>query len=221
MKCKDFKIMMMDFLYEEINQDDKAKFEQHLQECAECRAEFEAMKTMPDFLNKWQDESAPVQITFTAEESTIAELLKRLIPDFSNMKKAGFAFATVLFVMALFNTKIEMKDGNFSFETHLLPQKEVALTSNELSPEVMEQLRYENFKLTSQLLENYEAKDDKKTMLLMNNLVDEIRTERSQEYNNLVGTVNQAYQTNDYQIRQTNHTVSEIVDLINKSAQNK
>lgn len=212
---------MMDFLYEEISNDDKVKFEQHLQECDECRAEYEAFKAMPNFLNKWEDEPAPVQITFTAEENSLLDFLKKLFPNFNIIKKTGFAFAAILFLMAIFNTKIEVKDGNFTFETHLLPQKGSTVATAEIPTELMEQLRYENFKLTSQLLENYEAKDDKKTMLLMNNLVAELREERNQEYTNLVGTVNQAYQTNDYQIRQTNHTVGEIIDLLNKSAQDR
>lgn len=221
MKCKDFKILMMDYLYNEIDSDDKVKFQAHLQECQECQVEFEAMKQVPHFLNKWEDESSPVQISFTAEDNSILEFFRNLIPDFNVMKKVGMGFATLLFIMAVFNTKIEMKDGNFSFETSLWKKSKPQVASAEISPEVMEQLRYENFKLTSELLENYETKDDKKTLMLLNNLVTEIRNERKQEYTNLVGTVNEAYQTNDYQIRQTNHTVGEIVDLLNQSAQNK
>ena len=221
MKCKDFKILMMDYLYNEIDADDRIKFQAHLQECQECQAEFEEMKQVPNFLNKWDDESSPIQISFTAEENSILEFLKNLIPDFNVIKKVGLGFATLLFIMAIFNTKIEMKDGYFSFETSLWKKSEPQVAAAEISPEVMEQLRYENFKLTSELLDNYEAKDDKKTLLLLNNLVTEIRKERKQEYTNLVGTVNEAYQTNDYQIRQTNHTVGEIIDLLNQSAQNK
>jgi hypothetical protein len=222
MKCKDSKILMMDLLYDEITNENKLKLENHLNQCKDCQIEYDGMKQVPNFLNKWEEESAPLHITFTAEENSIIEFFKNLVPNFNIVKKVGFGFATILFVMALFNTKVEMNDGNFSFETSLLKTKEQQPVKLTLSPEMLEQIRYENFKLTSQLLDNYETKDEKQTLLLLNNLVTEIRKERSQDYNNLVGTVNEAYTKNDYQIRQTNHTIDEIIDLINQpSAQNK
>lgn len=211
----------MDFMYDEISENNKIHLKKHLAECEDCRSEFEELQQVPNFLDKWQEEPAPMHITFTAEENSFVQFIKNLFPDFGIVKKVGFGFATVLFVMAMFNTKIEMKDGNFTFETSLLKKSEPQVLATELSPEMLDQLKYENFKLTSQLLENYETKNDKKTMTMMNTLVSEIRKERSNEYDNLINTVSHAYETNDMRIQQTNHTVGEILDLLNTSAQSK
>ncbi len=215
MKCKDYKILMMELLYNEISDENRTKVQNHLSECSECHAEYKEMQKIPNFLNEWENETVPVQISFAADENSIIEFFKNLIPNFTIIKRTGFVFATLFFVLAIFNTKIEIKDGDFSFETSLLKRNDQP-ANLEFSPEMLEQIKYENFKLTSQLLDNYQVKDEKQTLLLLNNLVTEIRKERNQDYNNLVGTVNKAYSNNDYRIRQTNHTVEEIIDLINQ-----
>ncbi|MBN2280366.1 MAG: zf-HC2 domain-containing protein [Candidatus Marinimicrobia bacterium] len=218
MKCKDYKLLMMDLIYGEITKNDRIHLEKHLTECDECRQEFKEMKQVPEFLGKWEDEPVPIQMTFTSEENSLLQWVKKFLNHLETVKKVGFAVAALLFILALFNTKIEIRDGNFSFEASLFQKSQKSSMAGQLTPEIMEHLKYENFKLTTQLLENYEARDEKKTMMMMTTLMSEIRKERSREYDNLIGTVGQAYETNDLRIQQTNHTVNEILDLINKSA---
>ena len=217
MKCKETKILMMELLYNEISEKNKTKLQKHLDSCPQCLTEFDELYTVPSFLEKWEDEKSPIQISFSEDEKSIFDLLNNLIPSFNIIKKTGFAFATILLMMAVFNTKIEFKDNSFSFETSLARNKSESVSQFTFTPVMLEQIRYENYKLTSQLLESYQAKNDKQTLLLMNNLVAEIRNERKQEFNNLVGTVNKAYNKNDMRIRQTNLTVDEIMRLMQQA----
>jgi hypothetical protein len=218
MKCKDYKILMMEFLYDEISEKDKTNLLAHLQVCKNCREEYHELKQVPGFLGQWKNEPAPVQITFTTETDSLWNRIQKIIPPFSIVKKIGLGFAALLFLLALFNTKIELKNGQFSFQTSLW--KNSGIPQENISAEIMEQLRYENFKLTSQLLENYEAKNDKKTLMLLENVITEIRRERSEEYEKLIGTVNHAYQANDFRIQQTSHTVDEIIELLSEKSKN-
>jgi len=215
MKCKDYKRLIMDMIYDEISPDNKQKIEEHLQHCGECRKKYQELVTVPDFLNQWKDEPVPVQLTFTQEESSWAAILQKLIPDFGRVKKIGLGFAVILFIMALFNTKIEVTDDGFTFQTALLTSRETATPQQELTPEMLEKIQYENYKLTTQLLESYQARDEKQTVVMLRNLLTEMRKERSREYEELLGTVNHAYKANDIRIQQTSHTVDEIINLLN------
>ncbi len=202
-------------IYDEISPDNKQKIEEHLQHCGECRKKYQELVTVPDFLNQWKDEPVPVQLTFTQEESSWAAILQKLIPDFGRVKKIGLGFAVILFIMALFNTKIEVTDDGFTFQTALLTSRETATPQQELTPEMLEKIQYENYKLTTQLLESYQARDEKQTVVMLRNLLTEMRKERSREYEELLGTVNHAYKANDIRIQQTSHTVDEIINLLN------
>jgi len=215
MKCKDYKRLIMDMIYDEISPDNKQKIEEHLQHCGECRKKYQELVTVPDFLNQWKDEPVPVQLTFTQENSSWAGILQKLMPDFGRVKKIGLGFAVILFIMALFNTKIEVTDDGFTFQTALLTSRETATPQQELTPEMLEKIQYENYKLTTQLLESYQARDEKQTVVMLRNLLTEMRKERSREYEELLGTVNHAYKANDIRIQQTSHTVDEIINLLN------
>src|SRR6056297_1013214 len=140
MKCKDYKRLIMDMIYDEISPDNKQKIEEHLQHCGECRKKYQELVTVPDFLNQWKDEPVPVQLTFTQEESSWAAILQKLIPDFGRVKKIGLGFAVILFIMALFNTKIEVTDDGFTFQTALLTSRETATPQQELTPEMLEKI---------------------------------------------------------------------------------
>lgn len=215
MKCKDYKLLMMDMIYDEISPNNKEKLENHIQHCDDCRQKYEELVSIPNFLNQWEDEPVPVQLTFTQEENSWATILNKLIPDFGMVKKIGLGFASILFIMALFNTKIEINDDGFSFQTALIRSQETNSKEASLTPEMLEKIQYENYKLTTQLLESYQARDEKQTLVMMENLLTEMRKERGREYEELLGTINHAYKANDLRIQQTSHTVDEIINLLN------
>ncbi len=214
MKCKKAKLLMMDFLYDEIDDASKSLLKTHLYQCRNCQTEFNRLKNIPEFLDQWQDEPVPINVTFSTDTNRFIDYIRHIF-KFQYVKRVGFAMATILLFLALFNVELSYDDGNFFFSASLFPEQ----NSPEFSPEIMAQLRYENFKLTTELLDNYETKDDKKTLLLMDKMITELRQERNQQLQNVVGTVNDAYTTNDIKIQQTHHTIEELVELINHSSQ--
>ncbi|MFP4547299.1 MAG: hypothetical protein ACLFQM_04150 [Fidelibacterota bacterium] len=102
----------------------------------------------------------------------------------------------------------------FNFLLKYIGDREAAAPQQELTPEMLEKIQYENYKLTTQLLEFYQARDEKQTAVMFKNLLTEMRKERSREYEELLGTVNHAYRANDIRIQQTSHTVDEIINLL-------
>ncbi len=216
MKCKNYKMLLMDLIYDEISDSDRTDLLTHLDTCKDCLKEYNAMKTVPDFLDNWQDEKSEVNLVFADDSVNIFQKIKEFVLNFQLVKRSGFAFAMLFLILALFNTKIEIKDGSFSFETGLIARNEKTKPF-EIAPEIVEQLKVENAKMTADMLAQYKTENDQHTMLLLSSVATQLRTERSNEFQTLLSTVNQAYDQNDYRIRQTNYTLDELVKLINYS----
>ena len=54
MKCSDAKILLMDFLYKEISDENKKLLKEHLSTCAACGQEFQSLKDTSKILKKWE-----------------------------------------------------------------------------------------------------------------------------------------------------------------------
>jgi hypothetical protein len=94
MQCKEYHILILENIYQEIDQEDKNKLESHLRECVACREEYEELKKTLGLMKRWKDETPEDQV----------KLLKRakIIPFKPNFKRIARQFALAAAAILLF-----------------------------------------------------------------------------------------------------------------------
>ena len=74
MKTEDWKAKMMDYLYDELNPEERKAFEEELAQNTELKEELEAFQSGKEILGNWEDEK-PVPLHF----SIFIKILRRTI----------------------------------------------------------------------------------------------------------------------------------------------
>ena len=157
MKCEDTKLLMMDFLYGEIDSGSEQVLRQHLEICSACRSEYEALQRTSLAMHAWQDETPPRDLVFIAgEESWLQSLKKVLFPEQAPLWGRlvfgmGVAAITALVVSAALNMELNYTEGNLSYRASLAPRLQAA-PSEEMRSQLVEQLRSENEEVITRLV---------------------------------------------------------------------
>ncbi len=159
MTCDDNKILLMDFLYNEIAPEAETLVRAHLQNCAACRGEYETLSRTSLTLKAWENEDPRLHLTFVRESSSWLGALKEKLfpaeaPRWGKLASvaAGIALG-VLLISALLNTEISFNNGNFAYRTSLLPrQGTTAEADSQLVAQVRQQVetQYQRLLLASQ-----------------------------------------------------------------------
>jgi hypothetical protein len=158
MTCDDNKILLMDFLYNEIAPEAETLMRAHLQNCAACRGEYEALSRTSLTLKAWENEDPRLHLTFVRESSSWLGALKEKFfpaeaPRWGKLASvaAGIVLG-VLFISALLNTEISFNNGNFAYRTSLLPRAATAEADSQLVAQVRQQVeaQYQRLLLASQ-----------------------------------------------------------------------
>jgi len=102
MQCKDYKILLIENIYQEINKEDKDKLESHLNVCPACRKEYEELKSTVSLMQEWKDESPHENTSLFTKAITIPikPKMKRIVWKFA------LAAAAVLLILSLVNFRV-------------------------------------------------------------------------------------------------------------------
>jgi len=161
MKCEDIKLLLMDFLYEEISPEDKQILKTHLNGCAQCREEFLALRETSGILQKWEEVEPNLNFIFIKEKQSLLGRLKENL-SFSPRKIVyGFAlgFASVILILSLVNTELTYREGHFSLKMSIFPRKaEQAPGSTFNQEELVAQIQQKNMQYINQLFEQNERR---------------------------------------------------------------
>lgn len=147
MTCDDSKVLLMDFLYNEIAPEAETLVRTHLQNCAACRGEYEALSRTSLTLKAWENEDPRLHLMFVRESSSWLGALKEKLfpaeaPRWGKLASvaAGIALG-VLLISALLNTEISFNNGNFAYRTSLLPRPASSGTTAEADSQLVAQVR--------------------------------------------------------------------------------
>jgi hypothetical protein len=157
MTCDEIKILLMAFLYNEIEPESEQFVRTHVQNCSACRAEYEALSRTSLTLKAWENEEPRLHLVFLPErKSWLSAWQDKLFPSRAPIwgKLAGLAAGIamgVLFVSALLNTEISFNNGNFTYRTSLLPRQS-ATADSQLVAQIRQELdeKYQPLLLASQ-----------------------------------------------------------------------
>lgn len=157
MTCDEIKLSLMDFLYNESDPEADKLVRVHLQNCAVCRNEYEALSRTSLTLKAWENEDPRLHLVFVKESQSWLHAVKEKfenarVPALGKLAwlTAGIAIG-VLFISALLNTEISYNNGNFAYRTSLLPRPAVTADS-QLVGQIRQELneKYQQMLLASQ-----------------------------------------------------------------------
>lgn len=157
MTCDEIKLSLMDFLYNESDPEADKLVRAHLQNCAVCRNEYEALSRTSLTLKAWENEDPRLHLVFVKESQSWLHAVKEKfenarVPALGKLAwlTAGIAIG-VLFISALLNTEISYNNGNFAYRTSLLPRPAVTADS-QLVGQIRQELneKYQQMLLASQ-----------------------------------------------------------------------
>ena len=221
MKCNDLKPLFMDFIYDEISDDDRSLFLAHLSVCESCQRELESLRQTSHILQQWEDVNPDFNVVMVTEQATWLSRLKdgveRLLPKQKKLAY-GFAYAAIILflLLAIANTEISYRQGEFNMSMGLFSEPASRQqTDNYLTKEFIDQLQKENFYLMSTLLEQSEAKQRKEMASAILQLRQDFETKRLEDLN-LVGVgLNNIEENTVRQLRRTDNSLNEIIQYIN------
>jgi hypothetical protein len=153
MTCDEIKILLMDFLYNESAPESEKLVRTHLQSCATCRFEYEALNRTSLTLKAWENEDPRLHLVFVREsQSWLGALKEKLFPAETPLvgKLAGVAAGIVLGVLlvsAALNTEISFNNGNFAYRTSLAPPPAATADS-----QLVAQMQQQNLEMFNRLL---------------------------------------------------------------------
>lgn len=207
MKCKEVQSLTMDFLYNEISEEDRVDFELHLSRCEECRKEVESLRMTSGILRQWEDEKpvtdiAPVRNNNFRFSRFIGSIINSL--HISPRAAAGLAYGLIgiFLLLAVSNTEITLKNGDFSLSMGLFPRpvRQEARDDSYLIEKV-DQLLNENIRLTGSLLEQSEKKQRRELAYLVSAVKEELERRRYQDMKLVGYGLNSIQENTNRQIR--------------------
>lgn len=80
MRCEDYRELLWAYLEQELNEEETAKMQQHLGECADCRAEAEAQKEIMESLRSLPEEELPEGYHQELMQKLNAEAAPNVVP---------------------------------------------------------------------------------------------------------------------------------------------
>ncbi|MDZ7343198.1 MAG: zf-HC2 domain-containing protein [candidate division KSB1 bacterium] len=155
MACHEMKNLLMDFLYNEISAESEKLVRAHLQSCAACRNEYEALSRTSLTLKAWENEDPHLNLVFVRESKSWWTVVKEKLfpapaPLWGKLATGfGLGLAAVFFVSALLNAEITFEEGKFSYRASLVPRQPTAIEVDSLL--VME-IQRQSRELVNQML---------------------------------------------------------------------
>jgi len=223
MKCENIKLLLMDFFYEEISEKEKTILQQHLQDCAICRQEFQTLKETSSILKKWENVNPDMNFVFVTEKNTIWQKLKEIF-SFPPKKVAYgfvFGFVSILLLLAVMNTEIKYENGNFSLRMSIFPTKSEP-QRDKLDEDLITQLQTQNIQLMNHLIQQSERRQQEQFLSTLARLSRDMETRRINDLQ-LVGVGLDEIEKSIYSKieRRTNNQLSSLMRYINAQQQNK
>ena len=215
MKCEEYRLLMMDAIYDEITPDDLKILKNHLKQCSECRTKFATLKATTQTLAQWPDAEPGINLTFvTQPASRFGELLKQL-KSYKMPYRLGLAFATALVFLALINTRIHIGQGQFDFESSLLGQKPQPPTTNLTTQTDLDNLRQENYQLVAAILEEYSRRNKIETAVMLDAFYNEIERKRQNDLRLVSDAMEQVQYGTTRRIDQTDRALGTLINYVN------
>ena len=189
MKCEDAKLLFMDYLYEELEQENVMSFENHMKNCEQCASELASLQQTQKIFHTLP-EVEPTETLVFHEVQTRPRFAgwRQLIPTFRLPQLSfarlgvGLALAMVglLVIGSLTNLEVKYKDSEFAVKMSLFPKAEQQLTP-ELREELLAQLREENNAVLTNYMQEQQLKNERKLDVVLASYTEQLERQRQND----------------------------------------
>ena len=215
MKCEDFKLIMIDTIYDEISPENRGKLENHLKGCKSCKEKFSALKATSNTLKKWEDVEPKVNLTFVNESKNFfAGFIEKLRPV-KILYGLGIACASLLIILSIANTSINYKDGDFGLEMSLFKTSPKEQVSGKVTKMDLEELRRDNLNLVSHLFEEYSRQQRVETVMLFDEFYKDVEHKRQTDLRLVSGVLQQVHYGAEQRLDRTDKALSSLIRYVN------
>ena len=204
-RCEEIRSLMMDYIYDEMSEEERKVFELHLSGCSLCWAEVESLRKTSGILCEWIEPEPDIRVIVVKERSPFSERFKDTFGSvFFRPKRLVFgsvyALVAIFLFLSLANTEISLNNGNFSMRMSLIKSSKPAQTEEAPGKTnlLVEELVRENYQLTRALIEQSEARQEQKLAYVLSSFKKELDEERYHDLN-LVQYGFKELQKNTYQ----------------------
>lgn len=180
MKCDDVKALLMDFLYEEISDEDKKLFQTHLSNCDSCRQEFQSLKQTSNLLQQSEDVEPKLNLVFISETKSFWNAVKQKFSVSPKKLIYGVAigFASIILLLSLTNTEVSYQNGDFSVKMSILPRK-LKPQNETINEDVIARLQQQNISLINKLIQQSEERQRQQLFSTLAQFSDDFENRRT------------------------------------------
>lgn len=216
MKCDDTKLLLVDFLYDEIALEDAKRLREHLEICSACRNDYEALRRTSVTLRAWPDETPAQNLVIVEPRLSWKEAVKRVlypehVPLWGRLGFGlGVATITAVLVSALFNMEINYQNGQFTYRAGLTPRP-VMTMSEEAKSRLAAELQSENRELITRLVQaGYEQQRQELDRTLVG-LATDLHRQRQNDLQLVGRSFEEIRQSTDSRLQQTNRIIDQLI----------
>ena len=215
MKCDDYRLLMMDDLYDEISSEDKERLNDHLKTCTGCREKYRTLRATAGRLKQWEDIEPHMKLTFVHQPAS------RFADFFQSLKawklptRLAVCAAAGLFLLSLFNTRIQYANGQFSFQASLFKSGPEIPAAQLATKTDLDDLRRENYQMVATILDEYAKRNKIETAVMFEKFYDELEKQRKNDLYVLSNAVEQIQTGTSRRLEQTDRTLGSLIQYVN------
>lgn len=214
--------LFMDYLYDEIEEQDRRQLQEYLREHPELQQELDSLQSTRTLLQKMPMPEPERQLyVVEPRKRSFAQWwrdAKELFPS-SGFKKFGVAMAAsillLLFIGSAAKLHFEFTDNGFSMSMGYEPTVQQGLTSEEATT-LLSQMQEQN----SALIANYAETIRKENQQQLQQVVRYVQQQRSEDLQFIEQNLDQLYQTNNHRWLQTSEFLGEVLQNARYQDQN-
>ncbi|MBN2089803.1 zf-HC2 domain-containing protein [candidate division KSB1 bacterium] len=184
MNCENIKLLLIDYLYDEISEQDKTQLETHLATCNDCQQELQALQSTSKQLKAWPDVNPRFNLVFVEEKASIKAWVNEHLGWLKGLFfKPGIAVLVTCFViflvLAAFNTQLTYKAGEFKLSMSLFSRSEQSeIAPVALNQQALQELQKANLALMQELIISSELRQRQELIQTISRLNQKIETQR-------------------------------------------
>ena len=214
MNCKE--IILLDYLFEEMEKTQRKKIDLHLSSCSTCSAELEELRSTVKIMNKWDGIEPKREMVFISPKENLFQKLSKLF-SFNSQQSGALRWAgrlvvaTAILAILIFRTEIRYSGGQFSLT--IGSDNKTELTS--LSPEVMTAFKniQEELYYMQQMVAAGDERNRKMFISGIGQLSQQIDQQRKVDLDYVGQNIQRLRNTNMYNFERTNSLLEGIINL--------
>ena len=213
MKCDKAKSELLDYYYDELNDEERKRFKQHIKSCNDCEAAIKELELTSASLKKWEIPDPKLNMVFVVERASWTEKVKELFKPFAALKlhplkSVGYGFASVLLLFSFVNFEANYNSdtGSIGVSTSMFGNNDRSADYNYLLEQLILSQNQVELLLQERLAEQ-ELRQREEFNGLLTVIMQDLENKRQQDLENVGFTLQSMYDFTDKRFEDTQNIV--------------